>query len=91
MSFPGIWSRDGTEYVFALRADGRVDRATQDATPTWSEAYGEVGDDGAAGLDTVVGELAFMLLPVLVLAAVPMAARRGREGPKSKSGRGDER
>ncbi|MCI0497085.1 MAG: hypothetical protein L0Z54_02170, partial [Thermoplasmata archaeon] len=69
-------------YVFALRADGRVDRATQDATPTWSEAYGDVGDDGAAGLDTVVSELIFILLPVIVLVVVTRAARRkgGNEG-----------
>ncbi len=78
-------------YVFALRSDGRVDRATQAPSPVWNTSFGNLGDDGAVALDTIVSELAFMLLPIFMLVAVTHFNRRRRNKSNSRSNRGDGR
>ncbi len=65
-----------TNYLFALRRDGTVDRATLDASPAWTLAHGVVGSGGMVGLDTVIGEFLVLLLPVIIVLVVPAATRR---------------
>jgi len=79
-------------YVFALRNDGTVDRATIAPTPVWNSSFGDLGDDGAVALDTIVSELAFMLLPIFLLVAATHIGRRRRKGTEiERSRRGDGR
>ena len=52
-------------YLFALRADGRVDRATIGDSPSWSEEHGDAGADNAfVAFGTDIPEFATLLLPI---------------------------
>ena len=67
-------------YLFALRADGRVDRATIGNSPSWSEEHGAAGADNAfVAFGTDIPEFATLLLPIVsVIFIVGWNYRRNR-------------
>ena len=67
-------------YLFALRADGRVDRATIGDSPSWTEELGDAGSDNAfVAFGTAIPEFATLLLPIAsVILIVGWNNRRRR-------------
>jgi hypothetical protein len=66
-SAPNSWVGLGitSTYLFALRADGRVDRATIGDSPSWSEEHGDAGTDSVfVALATAIPEFTTLLLPI---------------------------
>ena len=72
-------------YLFALRADGRVDRATIGDSPSWTEELGDAGSDNAfVAFGTVIPEFATLLLPIAsVILIVGWNRRRRLSGRQS--------
>jgi len=82
------WASRGSDYswvaiavndthVLALRNDGRIDRATIKATPTWSTAFGDVGTDTAwTDLSLPIPEVTSVVLQAVITIALIFAIRR---------------
>ena len=60
-----------------MRNDGRVDRATIQATPTWTVSFGDAGTDtGWAGFAVPIPEVTSMMLQTLLTVGLVFLIRK---------------
>jgi len=68
------------DYLYVIRNDGRVDRATISGEPTWTESHSDAGSDFSfLGIAVEVPEFSFSIYLVLGLLFVFMKRRKPKE------------
>ena len=61
---------DGT-YIFTLRNDGRIDRATRGSSPIWNAPYSDVGSGNSfVDMAIAIAEYELVIIPILLLIVI---------------------
>jgi len=77
-SWTGL-SSDG-DYLYALRVDGRIDRATIGSSPSWSASHGDVGSGISFDkIDNPIPEFMTLMVPILCSLALLIRKRKGKK------------